>query len=382
MKIGVPTETKIREYRVALIPDAVARLTEAGHAVFVQSGAGNHAGFDDEEYRAAGALIEPDAVKIYRDADMIVKVKEPQPQEYALFRPGQLLFTYLHLAANKPLTENLIKSGAIAFAYETVTDDNGRFPLLTPMSAIAGRVAVQAGAWFLQSNNGGKGVLLSGITGVENGTVVIVGGGVVGENAAQIALGLGAKVYVLDANPKRVKQLESEYEGAINCCLMTPENLHDLLPRADILVGAVLRPGDKAPHVLSKDDLNRMQKGSVLVDVSIDQGGCFETSRPTTHETPTFEINGVQHYCVANMPSVCAKTASQALCHATLPFIQELADKGWQAAVSSNAHLADGLNVCQGALNLEAVAQLFELPYAGWQTCLPGSRNDGFASLL
>ncbi|CAA0104000.1 Alanine dehydrogenase [BD1-7 clade bacterium] len=363
MKIGIPTEIKPQEYRVALPPHAVAAIVQHGHEVVVQSDAGSHSGYSDHDYIHAGATLADDAASVFAAADMICKVKEPQPDEYELLRPGQLLFTYLHLAANKPLTNALMKSRCVALAYETVTDRYGRFPLLTPMSEIAGRLAVQAGTWFLQANNGGAGVMLSGVSGVMAGKVVIVGGGVVGENAAILAMGLGADVYVLDARMDRIRELNLRYGSRLHTCLMSRPQLHALLPHADIVVGAVLMPGDKAPHVVSKADLKLMKPKSLLVDVAIDQGGCFETSRATCHEDPVYQVNGINHYCVANMPSVCAQTASVALSNATLPYVLELADAGWQQAVKNNQFLAEGLNVCNGDLTIETVGRLFDLPY-------------------
>lgn len=354
MHIGCPTEIKVREYRVGLTPAAVQALTDRGHSVTMQTGAGLGAGFEDADYIAAGAVMgDVDAVFA---ADMIVKVKEPQTAERARLRKGQTLFTYLHLAPDAPQTEELIASGATCIAYETVTDRNGGLPLLAPMSEVAGRLAPQVGAWSLQKANGGRGVLLGGVPGVGPADVVVIGGGVVGTHAARIAAGMGARVTVLDLSLPRLRQLDDQFGGVFGTRYASRANILELCAQADMIVGAVLIPGAAAPKLLSRADLATLKPGAVLVDVAIDQGGCFETSKATTHDEPIYDVDGLIHYCVANMPGAVARTSTIALGNATMPFVLALADKGWKAACAADAHLAAGLNVHEGIITNEAVA--------------------------
>lgn len=364
MKIGCPTEVKPQEYRVGLTPDAARELVAHGHAVLVQEGAGTGAGFTDEAYRAAGAEIAPDAAAVFSGADMIVKVKEPQSAERAMLRAGQVLFTYLHLAPDPDQTRDLLGSGVTAIAYETVTDRHGGLPLLAPMSEVAGRLAPQVGAWTLQKANGGRGVLLGGVPGVRPARVVIIGGGVVGTAAARVAVGMGANVTVLDRSVPRLSYLDDIFMGKLTTQYSSEAAIADLLTTADMVIGAVLIPGAAAPKLVRREQLATMLPGAALVDVAIDQGGCFETSRPTTHQDPIYEVDGVMHYCVANMPGAVARTATQALGNATLPFVVALADKGWRQAATDDAHLRAGLATHEGrlasppvgeALGLEAV---------------------------
>ncbi|MDO5706424.1 MAG: alanine dehydrogenase, partial [Paracoccus sp. (in: a-proteobacteria)] len=334
MKIGCPREIKPQEFRVGLTPAAVAECVAHGHQVLVETGAGRGSGFDDEAYLAAGARIAPDVAGVFSDADLIVKVKEPQPAERGMLRRGQVLFAYLHLAPDPDQTRDLLSSGITAIAYETVTDARGGLPLLAPMSEVAGRLAPQMGAWALQKANGGRGVLLGGVPGVRPARVVIIGGGVVGTAAARVAVGMGATVTVLDRSLPRLSYLDDVFMGGLTTQYSSGAAIADLLPKADMVIGAVLIPGAAAPKLVSRDQLGLMQPGSVLVDVAIDQGGCFETSRPTTHENPIYQVDDVVHYCVGNMPGAVARTATQALGNATLPFVLALADQGWRQAVT------------------------------------------------
>ena len=352
-RIGVPREVKHNECRVALPPDAVRQLVATGHEVVVEAGAGAGIGIDDAAYRAAGARLG-NADAAYQ-AELVVKVKEPVREEYARLRPGQVLFCYLHLAANPELTRALVAKGVTALAYETVTAADGSLPLLTPMSEIAGRLSVQVGAMALQRSHGGRGVLLAGATGVPPGKVVVIGGGVAGTNAARLALGLGAAVTILDKSPERLPRLRAELAGAAQVRMANPDALERAVLDADLVIGAVLVPGAKAPRVISRRLLRRMQDGSALVDVSIDQGGCFETSRPTTHDDPTYIEEGIVHYCVTNMPGAVARTARLALSQVVLPFVQALADKGWRQALADDPRLAPGMNVCAGRVRHPAV---------------------------
>ncbi|WP_323716623.1 alanine dehydrogenase [Paracoccus aminovorans] len=356
MKIGCPTEIKPQEFRVGLTPEAVREAAAHGHEVLVQAGAGLGAGFPDQDYRAAGARILPDAAAIFAEADMIVKVKEPQAGERAMLRRGQVLFTYLHLAPDPAQTRELLESGVTAIAYETVTDARGGLPLLAPMSEVAGRLAPQVGAWTLQKANGGSGVLLGGVPGVRPGNVVVIGGGVVGAAAARVAVGMGANVTVLDRSVPRLSELDDVFMGRLTTQYATQAAIADLLPGADMVIGAVLVPGAAAPKLVTRAQLRLMKPGSVLVDVAIDQGGCFETSHPTTHRDPVFEVDGIMHYCVANMPGAVARTSTRALGNATLPFVLALADKGWRRALSEDAHLRAGLATHEGALASAPVA--------------------------
>ena len=357
MHVGVPSEIKNHEYRVGLVPAAVRELTARGRRVTVQAGCGAGIGFDDADYRAAGARIAPDAADVFASADMIVKVKEPQRHEVALLRGGQVLLTYLHLAADRELARGLIESGATAIAYETVTDAHGGLPLLAPMSEVAGRMAVQVGAHCLEKEQGGRGVLLGGVPGVEAGRVVIIGGGVVGSNAARMAIGLGAETVVLDRSLDRLAALDNQFGARLATVYSTGDAIERHVRAADLVVGAVLIPGAAAPRLVTRTMIRGMRRGSVLVDVAIDQGGCFETSRPTSHDDPTYVEEGVVHYCVTNMPGAVARTSAVALNNATLPYVLALADKGCLRALAEDPHLAQGLNVHGGSVTHAAVAE-------------------------
>ncbi|SHM12149.1 alanine dehydrogenase [Vreelandella subglaciescola] len=361
MHVAVPKEIKNHEYRVALTPAGARELLEHDHEVSVQAGAGEGAGFDDADYRAAGARIEGDVDALWQNAGLILKVKEPQPEEVARLTPEHTLFTYLHLAAEETLTRGLMQSGATCIAYETVIDGRGGLPLLAPMSVVAGRMAVQAGAHSLEKAQGGAGVLLPGVPGVAPANVSVIGGGVVGESAARMAWGLGANVRILDTSLARLTELDNRYQGAISTVYATTEALDRAVRESDLIVGAVLLPGAAAPKLISRAMLADMQPGSVLVDVAIDQGGCFETSRPTTHAEPIYVVDGIVHYCVANMPGAVARTSAQALTNATLPFVLALADKGWKQALADDPHFLPGLNVHKGQVTYQAVAEAFGL---------------------
>ncbi|GAB5431485.1 MAG: alanine dehydrogenase [Epibacterium sp.] len=361
MRIGCPTEIKPQEFRVGMTPDAAREAIAHGHQVMIQKGAGLGAGFPDEDYIAAGAAIIDTAEEIFADADMIVKVKEPQAVERKMLREGQLLFTYLHLAPDPEQTHDLLASGCTAIAYETVTDDRGGLPLLAPMSEVAGRLAPQVGAYTLQKANGGRGVLMGGVPGVAPAKVVVVGGGVVGTHAAKIAAGMGADVTVLDRSLPRLKYLDDVFGGTFKNRYSTAGATAELIRDADMVIGAVLIPGAAAPKLVSRADLSDMKPGAVLVDVAIDQGGCFETSRATTHADPIYEVDGIMHYCVANMPGAVARTSTQALGNATLPFLLALADKGWRQACADDPHLLNGLNVHAGKLTYYAVGRALGL---------------------
>jgi alanine dehydrogenase len=362
MRIGVPKEIKVHEYRVGMTPPGVREAVRRGHAVTVETNAGRAIGIDDAHYAAAGAAIAPNAAEIYAAADLIVKVKEPQPAEYPLLRRGQALFTYLHLAPDPAQTRALIESGCIAIAYETVTDGHGGLPLLAPMSEVAGRMAVQAGATCLEIERGGRGVLLGGVPGVAPGKVVILGGGVVGSNAAAIALGMGARVTVIDRSLKRLAELDAQLGGRLVTLFSTTDTIETEVDSADLVIGAVLIPGAAAPRLITREMVAKMRRGAVIVDVAIDQGGCAETSRPTTHANPTYTEENVVHYCVTNMPGAVARTSTFALNNATLPFVLALAD-GPNAALARDAHLRDGLNVHQGRVTYRAVAEALKLDY-------------------
>ncbi|AUG52496.1 alanine dehydrogenase [Thalassospira marina] len=361
MLIGVPREIKNHEYRVGMTPSSVREAVAHGHKVIIETNAGNGIGCSDADYQAAGASIVDSAAEIFATAEMVVKVKEPQKVEYEQLREGQLLFTYLHLAPDPAQTEGLIKSGVTAIAYETVTDRNGGLPLLAPMSEVAGRMAPQVGAAALQKANGGRGMLLGGVPGVSPAKVVVIGGGVVGTNAARIAAGMGADVTILDKNIKRLTYLDDVFGPRIKTQYATIDDTESLVYDADMVVGAVLIPGAAAPKLIRREQLAKMKPGSVIVDVAIDQGGCFETSKATTHADPIYIVDDVVHYCVANMPGAVARTSTFALNNATLPFMLALADKGWKKACQDDAHLAAGLNVHNGRITYEAVAR--ELGY-------------------
>ncbi|RMG90054.1 MAG: alanine dehydrogenase [Candidatus Dadabacteria bacterium] len=362
MKIGVPKEIKNREFRVGLTPAAVRELTARGHEVSVETGAGAAIGFPDEAYEAAGARILAAPGEVFARADLVVKVKEPQPGEVALLREGQILFTYLHLAPDPAQTRGLLASGCTAVAYETVTDPAGRLPLLAPMSEVAGRLSVQAGARSLEMAQGGRGVLLGGVPGVEPARVVVIGGGVVGTNAARVAAGMGADVTVLDRSVERLHQLDDLFAGRVRTLYSTAEAIERLVTAADLVIGAVLVPGAAAPKLVSRDLVAAMPRGSVLVDVAIDQGGCFATSRPTTHDDPTYVVDGVVHYCVANMPGAVARTSTLALVQSTLPYVLALADNGL-GALRGDPGFRNGLNVHRGRVTHPAVAEAHGLEY-------------------
>ena len=370
MRVGVPKEIKNHEYRVGLVPSSVLELVHHGHEVIVQQGAGLGAGLTDEDYIAAGATMIETADEIFASADMIVKVKEPLAEERKKLRPGQILFTYLHLAPDAPQTKDLIESGAVCIAYETVTAANGSLPLLTPMSEVAGRLAPQVGAHALEKAQGGRGVLLGGVPGVPAAEVVILGGGVSGTHAATIAVGMGAQVTVVDRSADALKRLASQFGTSISTVFSTRSAIEELVRRADLLIGTVLVPGAAAPKLVTRDMLKTMKPGSVIVDVAIDQGGCVETSHATTHADPTYVVDGVVHYCVANMPGAVARTSTFALNSVTLPFTLALADKGWKQALIQDQHLRDGLNVCEGKLTCEPVAEAHGLAYTSAESVL------------
>jgi len=355
MKIGCPKEVKPQEFRVGMTPNAVQEAVQHGHDVLVETGAGLGAGFDDAAYRAAGARIADGPQQVFAEAEMIVKVKEPQPAERRMLREGQLLFTYLHLAPDPEQTRDLMASGATCIAYETVTDARGGLPLLAPMSEVAGRLAPQMGSWTLQKANGGRGVLMGGVPGVGPAEVAVIGGGVVGTNAARVAAGMGAAVTVLDRSLPRLRQLDDQFGGLFRTRYASAGNTAELLAAADMVIGAVLVPGAAAPKLVRRGQLADMKPGAVLVDVAIDQGGCFETSRATTHDDPVYEVDGVMHYCVANMPGAVPRSATIALGNATMPYLLALADKGWRQACIEDPHLRAGLNVQAGRLTNLAV---------------------------
>ncbi len=361
MKVGVPKEIKEQEHRVAVLPSVVYQLTRLGHMVFVETGAGLGSGFPDEEYAQAGGVLCKRHDEVFGEAELIVKVKEPLPSEYALLRPGQILFTYLHLAANKALTQALQRSGVTAVAYETI-EMNRRLPLLEPMSEIAGRMSIVVGAYFLAKHSGGKGVLLGGVPGVLPGNVVVVGGGTSGVNAARMATGLGAEVTILEVDVERMRFLDITMHTA-HTLYSSEAHLLEMLPRTDLLIGAVLLPGARAPRLITREMLRMMRPGSVLVDIAIDQGGCCETSRPTTHHDPIYVEEGVTHYCVANMPAAYARTATQALTNVTARFVEFLAEGGVEGAIKRQGALRGGINVMNGKIHNRAVAEANGLPY-------------------
>jgi len=371
MRIGVPKEIKTHEYRVGLTPASVREVLRSGsHQLLVQKNAGAEIGFTDEDYKKAGAKIAATAEEVFAEAEMIVKVKEPQPAECARLKPGQILFTYLHLAPDPEQTQALVRSGAIGIAYETVTDDKGGLPLLAPMSEVAGRMAIQAGAHHLEREQGGRGVLLGGVPGVKPGKVVIIGGGVSGTNAARMGIGVGADVTVLDISARRLQQLDDLYGPRLKTLFATSDAIEESVTDADLVVGAVLVPGAKAPKVMTREMVKRMPKGAVFVDISIDQGGCSETSKPTSHAQPTYIEEGVIHYCVTNMPGAVARTSTFALNNVTLPFALQLANKGAKAAMLENVHLLRGLNVFCGQVTYKAVADDQKLPYVAPEKAL------------
>lgn len=362
MIVGVPKEIKNHEYRVGMTPSSVRELTARGHQVLVQKNAGTEIGLSDEQYKAVGAELVETAKEIFERAEMIVKVKEPQALECAMLRPGQILYTYLHLAPDPEQTAALVKSGAICIAYETITGANGGLPLLAPMSEVAGRMAIQAGAAHLEKSKGGMGLLLGGVPGVAPAHIVIIGAGVVGTNAMQMAVGTGARVTILDKSVDRLRQLDLVYGNRISTVYSNAQSIEEAVLSADLVIGGVLVPGAAAPKLVSRDLISRMKKGAVVVDVAIDQGGCFETSHATTHAEPTYVVDGVIHYCVANMPGAVARTSTFALNNATVGHAIALATKGWKQALSDDVHLRNGLNVCEGKVTYEAVAR--DLGYA------------------
>lgn len=363
MIVGILKEIKSAENRVCMTPAGVEVMMKSGHEVLVEKSAGAGSGFADDAYIRAGANIVDTPEQIYAAADMIMHVKEPLPQEYDLIREGQIIFTYLHLAADEPQTLALIKSKAVCIAYETIQKADGTLPLLTPMSEVAGRMAIQEGAKFLEMTHGGHGILLGGVPGVEPATVVVIGGGVVGVNAAKMACGLGAKVYLLDLNLDRLRYLSDVMPANCFTLMSSPATIRKLVKKADVVIGAVLIPGAKAPKLVTRDMLKTMKTGSVLVDVAIDQGGCFETSKATTHGDPTFVVDGVVHYCVANMPGAVAKTSTLALTNATLPYALQIANQGWKGAMQANEEIKRGANIIHGKVTYEAVAEAFGLVY-------------------
>ena len=362
MHIGCPKEIKPQEFRVGLTPTLAQDLVARGHIVNIETGAGLGAGFSDAAYVQAGAEVVETAAEVFAQSEMIVKVKEPQAGERKMLREGQLLFTYLHLAPDADQTHDLLASGCTAIAYETVTDARGGLPLLAPMSEVAGRLAPQMGAWTLQKANGGRGVLLGGVPGVAPGRVLVIGGGVVGTHAARIAAGMGAEVTVLDRSLARLRYLDDSFGHLFRTGYSSPAVTAELAAEADMIIGAVLIPGASAPKLISKDQLATLKPGAALVDVAIDQGGCFETSRATTHDNPVYEVDGIMHYCVANMPGAVARTATQALTNATSPFVIALADKGWMQACADDPHLLNGLNIHAGQVTYTAVGEALGLP--------------------
>ena len=370
MIIGILKEIKTEENRVSMTPAGVEVMIQNGHTLLVEKDGGKGSGFEDEDYQKAGADIVATPQEIFERAEMVMHVKEPLPAEYGLIREDQIVFTYLHLAAAEELTHALIKSKAICIAYETIQKTDGSLPLLTPMSEVAGRMATQQGAKYLEMAQGGHGVLLGGVPGVDPGTVVIIGGGVVGVNAAKMACGLGAKVYILDMNLDRLRYLSDVMPANCIPLMASPATTRKLVKEADVVIGAVLVAGAKAPKLVTREMLKSMQKGSVLVDVAIDQGGCFETSRPTTHSDPIFEVEGIVHYCVANMPGAVAKTSTIALTNATLPYAVQIANKGWRRAMRENPEIKLGANVMNGKVTYQAVAETFGLEYTPIDTLL------------
>ena len=363
MKVGVPKEIKVLEYRVGMIPSGVKELVDEGHEVFVETNAGMGIGMTDQDYIDAGASILSTPEEIFDISELIIKVKEPQLNECEMLKTGQVLFTYLHLAADPEQAAALVKSGVTAIAYETVTADNGSLPLLTPMSAVAGRLSIQAGAYALQKANGGRGVLLGGVPGVIAGQVLIIGGGVSGTHAAEMAVGLGAQVTILDLSSDRLKELSNKFGDKVSTRVSSKQLINELVVESDLVIGAVLVAGAAAPKLVTIEHVKQMRPGSVMVDISIDQGGCFETSKPTTHAEPTYIVDDVVHYCVTNMPGAVPRTSTFALTNETLPFIKSLANSGWQNAIKNDEHLKNGLNVHEGSINFEAVADELGYPY-------------------
>ncbi len=370
MIIGVPVEVKDQETRVGLVPSGVSALVEAGHKVYVQTGAGAASTIHDQEYLAAGAEIVRDAAEVWGRAELVVKVKEPQPAEYEYLRPGLILFTYLHLAPLPDLTARLVESGVSAVAYETIRETDGSLPLLTPMSEVAGRMAVQIGAFYLEAPNGGRGILLGGVPGVRPANVLILGGGVAGHNAAKVARGLGARVTVVDINLNRLRQIDDIFNGDVETMASNIWTIRETVQQADLVIGAVLIPGASTPKLVRREMLKPMKRGAVLVDVSIDQGGCFETSRPTTHTDPVYYVDDVLHYCVSNMPAAVPHTSTLALTNATLPYLQILAQHGLEKACEMSAALYQGVNTYRGHITCQAVAESQNRPWKELRTLL------------
>src|SRR4051812_17722857 len=363
MRVGVPKEIKSDEYRVAMMPVGVELLVKAGHEVILETNAGVGSGFADEDYVTAGAKIAQTPEQVFERSDMIVKVKEPQPQEIGLFRPGQIAFTYFHFAADRELTQACLEAEITAIAYETIKDKRGTLPLLTPMSEIAGKLAPQEGAKFLEKPMMGRGILLGGVPGVAPAHVVVLGGGVVGTNAAKVAAGLGADVAIMDVNLERLRYLDDVMPANVHTIFSDPQTVRDQVRQADLVVGAVLIPGAKAPRLITRDDLKEMKNGAVIVDVAIDQGGCIETARPTTHQQPTYVVEGVVHYCVTNMPGAVGRTSTIALCNATLPYALKIANKGYEKAAAEDPGLAEGINLVGGRVTNAAVAESLHLQH-------------------
>ncbi|MGB7347160.1 MAG: alanine dehydrogenase [Pirellulaceae bacterium] len=363
MIIGVPTEVKTDEYRVAMLPVGVEELVGQGHTVIVQAGAGLGSGLPDHDYLRAGAQMAASGKDVFDQADLIVKVKEPQSEEFPLIRSSQLLFTYFHFAASRDLTEAMIQSGANCFAYETLRDERGRLPLLTPMSEVAGRMSIQQGAKYLERPQLGRGILLGGVPGVAPAHITILGGGVVGANAAKIAAGFGADVAILDVNLDRLRYLDDVMPANVNCLYSDRHQIVEQLGRADLVIGSVLIPGAKAPQLVRKEDLRRMKPGSVVIDVAVDQGGCIETTHPTTHSNPTYVVDGIVHYCVANMPGAVGRTSTFALCNATLPWVRRLAEMGGQKVIDIGGPLREAINIYHGRVMNAAVANVFDLKH-------------------
>jgi len=370
MLIGVLKEIKTKENRVAMTPAGVELMIANGHEILVETNAGGGSVFSNSEYEKGGAKIAGSAAEIYEKSEMVMKVKEPLPVEYEMIRKGQIVFTYFHFAASLELTEAMVKSGCIAVAYETVECQNGTLPLLTPMSEVAGRMAIQQGAKYLEKTFGGNGILLSGVPGVDPGNVVVIGGGVVGTNAARVACGLGAKVSLLDTNLERLRYLSDVMPANCFPLMSNPSTIRSLLKEADLVVGAVLIPGAVAPKLVTRDMLGIMKKGSVIVDVAIDQGGCVETAKATTHDDPIYEVDGVIHYCVANMPGAVSNTSTKALTNATLPYAIQLANKGYKKAAQENDEIAKGINVIDGKITYKGVSDAFDLPYVSLEDVL------------
>jgi alanine dehydrogenase len=362
MIVGVPKETKADEYRVAMLPVGAEELTAAGHTVLIEAGAGQGSGIADAQYVAAGATLVEGADAIWARADLIVKVKEPQEREWSKLRRGQTIFTYFHFAADEALTRAIIESGVTAIAYETLRDARGTLPLLTPMSEVAGRMSIQEGAKYLERPQEGRGILLAGVPGVAPAEVAILGGGVVGSNAAKVAAGLGANVHILDINVDRLRYLDDIMPPNVTTLYSDRHTIRETIERADLVVGAILITGARAPRLVRREDLARMKPGAVIVDVAIDQGGCVETSRPTTHAHPTYVVDGVVHYCVTNMPGAVGRTSTYALCNVTLPYVLQFANKGWRAVAATNPGVAEGVNIDQGKVTNQAVAATFDLP--------------------